>query len=172
VQGLFYNLLSQNDYFKLAWIYSIAALTEFPAMTIVAKQVKRIGWEKMISLAYILTGIRLIIMPLIFIFSGDILWGYVLQSYTGVLFGLSWPTATFGLYTSLPDDQKALGQSFFGTINSVGAFLGGLTGVFISLNISDQHLTYYYLHWIAGAIAVFSGLLFLLFRKKNASRTR
>lgn len=74
VQGLFYNLISQGDFFKLVWVYSFAAFAEWPVMTIVAKQVKRIGWEKMMSVVYILTGIRLAVLPLLFILNGDILW--------------------------------------------------------------------------------------------------
>jgi hypothetical protein len=172
VQGLFYNLISRDNFFELIWVYVIAALIEWPVMTVVAKQVKRIGWEKMMALVYVLSGIRWTIMPLIFILNGNILWGYLLQLYSGTLFGLNWPTTTFGLYVSLPDDQKALGQTFYGTMSSIAAFFGGLVGVVLSLNISDQYLMYYYLHWIAGIFGVLSGLLLYHFRRRTREKDK
>ena len=160
VQGLFYNLISRNNFFELMWIYSIAALVKWPVMTIVARQVKKLGWQKMITLVYVLTGLRLSIMPLIFIFNGSIYWGYLLQLYSGIMFGLTWQTTTFGLYVTLSEDQKALGQSFFGTIYAIAASLSGLIGFVISLNIKDQYLIFYNLHWIAGLLAILSGCFF------------
>ena len=165
VQGLFYNLFSKDNYFELVWIFVIAALAEWPVMTLVAKQVKKMGWENVIVLSYILSGIRLIFMPFIVIFMGNIYWGYLLQISTGILYGLRWPTATFGIYISLPKEQKASGQTFFGTIELIGAFLGGVIGAVISIIIFDEKLSYFYLHWIAGVIAIISGLLFIVFTR-------
>ena len=162
VQGLFYNVISNNDWFVLVWIYSIAALIEWPVMTIVAKQVKKIGWEKMIATVYMLTGLRLAVMPLIFIFHGAIYWGYFLQLFSGTLFGLNWRTTTFGLYISLPEDQKNLGQTFFGTGQSIANCIGMMITAVIAAFLVDQTQTYIYLHWFAGIVAMCAGILLLI----------
>jgi MFS family permease len=159
-------LISRDNFFELIWVYVIAALIEWPVMTVVAKQVKRIGWEKTMVVVYVFSGIRWSIMPLLFILNGNIIWGYLLQLYSGVLFGLGTPTTAFGLYVSLPDDQKALGQTFYGTATAIAAFLGGLVGVVLSLSISDQYLMYYCLHWIAAIFAVLSGFLLYYFKRR------
>ena len=166
VQGLFYNIFSNDNYFILVWVYSIAALAEWPVMTIVAKQVKKIGWKNVIIISYILSGIRMIFMPFIVIFFGNIYWGYLLQITAGILFGLRWPSATFGIYISLPKDQKAIGQSFSWSIELIGGFLGGIIGAAISMIILDENLNYFYIHWIAGIIAIISGLVFIISIRK------
>ncbi len=162
VQGLFYNILSQNNYFELVWIYSIAALAEWPVMTILAKQVKKIGWQNVIVLSYIISGIRMAFMPFIIIFYGNIYWGYIFQIFNGIVYGMWWPTSTFGIYISLPKDQKAIGQSFYGSIELIGTFLGSLIGAIISAIVLDENLTYFCIHWIAGVVAVISGVILLI----------
>ncbi len=167
VQGLFYNLFSRNNYFELVWVYSIAALAEWPVMTIIAKQVKKIGWKNILVISYLFSGVRMILMPFLVIFLGNIYWGYLLQITAGILFGLRWPTATFGIYISLPKGQKAIGQSFYGTIELIGGFLGGLIGALISLVILDEQTKYFYIHWIAGIIAILSGIIFIISLKNH-----
>jgi len=109
----------------------------------------------------------MILMPFLVIFLGNIYWGYLLQITAGILFGLRWPTATFGIYISLPKGQKAIGQSFYGTIELIGGFLGGLIGALISLVILDEQTKYFYIHWIAGIIAILSGIIFIISLKNH-----
>jgi len=167
VQGLFYNLFAHDNYFELVLIYSIAAAVEFPFMTMIARQVKKIGWEKMIIWVYVFTGVRLGCMPFIILFGGNIFWGYLIQIFTGILFGFRWPTTTFGIYVSLPDNQKAIGQTFFSTLSLLGTFLGNLLGaILVSMTITQTD-AFLLIHWVAGVIGILSGLCFWLFLKKS-----
>ena len=179
VNSLFINQITNGNWFALTWPFSIAAFVEWPVMTIVAKQVKKIGWQKMIVIAYILTGIRIMVMSLILYLyeiigvlgiSAAIVSICLLQVFNGTIFGLNWPTTTFGLYIALPDDQKALGQTFFGTVQSIASFIGMLITTIFSWVIPNTNALYITLYWCLGIIAICGGVLFFITTKKFKKR--
>jgi MFS family permease len=144
----------------------VAAFIEWPVMSIVASKVKSIGWEKMIMIAYIMSGINLGLVPFVLLLNGTIWYGYAIQIITGLVFGLRQPTTTFGIYNSLENNQKSLGQSFFQTISLIGAFLGHLIGALISFITPNGISVFYGIYWFASIIAIGSAFIFYLIKPK------
>jgi MFS family permease len=125
-----------------------------------AKRVKQIGWEKMIVIGYLLHSVILFFVPLILLFEGKIWWGYCIQILAGIAFGIRQPSTTLGLYISLEDNQKSLGQSFQHTAWLFGAFLGFLLGAIVSKILGGGVTAFYGIYWSATFIAILSGILF------------
>jgi hypothetical protein len=167
VQGLFFSLFANDNYILVVLAFSVAAFVEWPSMGLVAARVKKVGWQKMISVAYILTGVRLALMPMIIIFAGNIWWGYCLQVLAGIIFGFRQPAVTYGTYICLKKHQKALGQSFLYAFTQIGAFFGYILGAITSLAFPVRATAFIGLHWVAAIIAIGSGLVFIYGLSKN-----
>jgi MFS family permease len=162
-QGIFYGLFAPNDYFIVALTFSLAAFIEWPFMTIVAKRVKKIGWERAVILAYLLTAVRLGLSPLLLLFNGNIWGAFLLQVLAGIIFGIRLPSATFGVYAILKNDQRTFGQSLNVSMQHVGSFLGSLIGAIVAFIIQDSvSNTFLVIYWIAAIFALISSIWFYL----------
>ena len=167
-QGIFYGLFAPNNYFMVAMTYSIAAFVEFPVMSYVAKRVKTTGWEKIVTISYILTVIRFIITPLLLIINGNIWWAYTISISTGVIFGLRLPASTFGVYSTLDKSQQTFGQSFKYVVSILGSFIGSIVGALIAYLIKDNITnTFIIIYWFAAVLALLGTLFFMKIGKKS-----
>lgn len=170
VQGLFYNLFAQDNYFLLAWIYSIAAFAEWPTMNIIAKSVRKWSWEKMVIISYISTGIRMITVLLLIILQGNIFWGYLIQISTGIILGIRLPSETFGIHTILKKNERTVGQSFNNTIRVMGALVGNLIGSLFAYILSNEEQIYLGIFIFAAILAFASGITFIFFIRRRMKR--
>jgi MFS family permease len=169
-QGVFYGLFAPSNYFAIAMTYSVAAFIEWPVMSIIAKSVKKSSWENIIVLSYTFTAIRFLLSPLLIILGANIWWAYVFQISTGIIFGMRWPATTLGIHSVLRDDQKTLGQSFFGSASLVASLTGSIIGAAISFIIKDNlENSFIMLYWVAAVLSAISAVWF--YKKSRDNKT-
>ncbi len=167
-QGIFYGLFAPNDYFAIAMTFAVAAFVEWPVMGRIAKSVKKLGWEFIIVLSYVGTAIRFFFSPFLILWGGNIWWAYFFQIFTGIIFGMRWPATTLGIHSVLRDDQKTLGQSFYGSTALFASLLGNIIGASIALVIKDNlENSFIVLYWVASILATISAVWFYKKIKKH-----
>jgi MFS family permease len=160
-QGIFYGLFAPNDYFAIAMTYAVAAFVEWPVMGRISKSVKKLGWEYIIVLSYVGTAIRFFFSPFLILWGGNIWWAYFFQIFTGIIFGMRWPATTLGIHSVLRDDQKTLGQSFYGSTALFASLLGNIIGASIALVIKKNlENSFIVLYWVAAVLATISAVWF------------
>jgi MFS family permease len=160
-QGIFYGLFAPNNYVLIALTFSVAALMEWPIMSIIAKRVNKTGWEKMVLISYISTAVRFTLTPLLILLNGNIWWAYLFQISTGIIFGMRLPSTTFGIHIVLKDNQKTLGQSLNNTLRLFGSIIGSIFGAIISYILVEQYTdSFIYIYWLAATASFLSALFF------------
>ena len=168
-QGIFYGLFAPNDYFAIAMTFSVAAFVEWPVMGRISRSVKKLGWEYIIVLSYTATAIRFFFSPFLILWGGNIWWAYFFQIFTGIIFGMRWPATTLGIHSVLREDQKTLGQSFYGTTALFASLLGNILGALISFTIKDNlENSFIVLYWVATVLATISAIWFYKKVKRHA----
>ncbi len=169
-QGIFYGILTDNNYVLIALAYSIAAFIEWPVMTLIAKHLGKYGWTSVVSATYAMAAARQGFIALVAIFRGGILWVYLIQMFRGVIFGSYLPTITFGIYSSMKKSPN-LSLSFHRSIKIVGALMGNLFGALLSWLIADEVNMFVALFVMALILSLMAGFV-LETKAKNHNKNK
>ncbi len=153
------------DYMTFTIINSAAVIVKFLAMPVWGKASDQFGTKKVLSLS----GFLMPLVPLLWVFSGDVSYLIVIQIYSGFIWaGFELASFNFVFDTTSPQ-KRATGIAYFNVLNGVCIFLGAVIGGLI-VRYNTMFWSHYFLVFIISCILRYTAS-FVFIRKLREVRT-